>query len=110
MYRFIKYNYILIGSFISSVWTSDPIVPALTAGVLDRKAGLYVVNTLILSSASPAHVRSRPESYLTWKIPMSSSLRKGVDFRRDRDFSLVRLTPIKGNLLTLLLSSVSDRQ
>lgn len=65
MCRVIKHNYILIGSFISLVWTSHPIVPGSTAGVLDRKAGLYVVNTLILSSASPAHVPSRPESCLT---------------------------------------------
>lgn len=56
----------------SLVWTSDPIVPGPTAGALDRKASLYVVNTLILSSASPAHVHSRPKSYLTWKIPMCS--------------------------------------
>lgn len=36
MWRVIKHNYILIGSFISLVWTSDPIVPNPTAGVLDR--------------------------------------------------------------------------
>lgn len=54
------------------VWTSDPIVRGPTAGVLDRKASLCVVNTLILSSASPAHVHSRPKSYLTRKIPMCS--------------------------------------
>lgn len=65
MCRVIKHNYTLIGSFISLVWTSDPIVGLLTAGVLDRKAGLYVVNTLILTQTSSAHVHSRPESYLT---------------------------------------------
>lgn len=65
MFAVIKHNYILIGPFIFLVWTSDPIVAASTAGVLDRKARHYVVNTLIPSSASPAHVRSRPESYLT---------------------------------------------
>lgn len=36
MWRVIKHNYILMGSFISLVWTSDPIVPNPTAGVLDR--------------------------------------------------------------------------
>lgn len=65
MHWVIKHNYILICSLISLVWTSDPIVPGPTAGVLDRKAGLYVVNTLIPSSASPAHVHSHPEPYLT---------------------------------------------
>lgn len=80
MFRVIKHNYILLGSFISLVWTSDPIVPAQTAGVLDRKAGLYVVNTLILSSASPAHVHSRPESYLTRKIPTCSSTKERGGF------------------------------
>ncbi len=79
-FKVIKHNYILIGSFISLVWTSDPIVPALTAGVLDRKAGLYVVNTLILSSASPAHVHSRPESYLTQKVPTCSSTKERGGF------------------------------
>lgn len=40
MCRVIKHNYTQIGSFISLVWTSDPIVGLLTAGVLDRKDGL----------------------------------------------------------------------
>lgn len=65
MFWAIKHNYILMCSLISPVWTSDPIVPGLTAGVLDRESDLFVVNTLIPSSASPAHVHSRPESYLT---------------------------------------------
>lgn len=62
----ILHNYILIGLFIFHffIWISDPIVPALTAGVLDRKAGLFVVNTLIRSSASLAHVHARPQSDL----------------------------------------------
>lgn len=47
MCRVIKHSFTLIGSFISLVWTSDPIVGLLTAGVLDREDGLYVVNTLI---------------------------------------------------------------
>lgn len=43
----------------------DPIVSGPTAGALDREAALNVVNTLILSSASSAHVHSRPKSSLT---------------------------------------------
>lgn len=61
----IKHNYTLACSLISLVWRIDPIVSVPTAGLLDRKAFLYVVNTLIPSSASPAHVRSRPDSNLT---------------------------------------------
>lgn len=48
-----------------SCFDIDPIVCGPTAGVLDREAALNVVNTLISSSASSAHVHSRPESFLT---------------------------------------------
>lgn len=107
-----KHNYIQIGSFISLVWTSDPIVPSLTAGALDRKAGLYMVNTLIPSSASPAHVHSRPECYLTWKKKnmCSSAKERGGFLGRTGTSVWSVLPPIKGNLVTLLLSSVSDRR
>lgn len=38
------------------VCKSDPIVPVLTAGILDRKASPYVVNTLIPSSNPLMHM------------------------------------------------------
>lgn len=95
MFGVIKHNYILIDSFVSLVWTSDPIVPAQTAGVLDRKASLYVVNTLIPSSASPAHVHSRPESHLTQKIPMCSSAKERGGFQEGQGLLLGQAYPYK---------------
>lgn len=52
------------------------------------------------------------DSSIVWpeKPPYAPQLGKGVEFRKDRDFCLAGLPPIKGNLLTLLLSSASDRR
>lgn len=43
---------------------SDPIVPALTAGLLDRKDGPYVVNTLIPSSNPLVHMFTLVQSLI----------------------------------------------
>lgn len=70
-----------------------PFVPTLTAGALDRKAGLYSGKQ---PDPFPAHVRSRPQPFLTRKVTTcSSSTGKWVDFRKDRHFCLVRLYPYK---------------
>lgn len=76
------------------VCKSDPIVPVLTAGILDRKASPYVVNTLIPSSNPLVHIFTLIQS-LIWpeNIPCALQLREGVDWSWGQDSCLVELTP-----------------
>lgn len=83
---------------------SDPIVPVPTAGILDRKDGPYVVNTLIPSPNPLVHMFTLVHS-LIWpeNTPCALQLRKGGGLLFGGAY------PIKREFIDLLPNSAPDR-